>query len=268
MLRSLKELERYAVSATDGDLGTVVNFLFDDERWAVRHLVVDVGNRLDGRRPVLISPISFRSADWSTRQFQVGLTMDAIRHSPSIDLDRPVSRQHEADYYRYYGYPYYWGLAGAWGLGAYPGSLLGGSRPAAAPATGRASDDVHLRSVNEVRGYHVKGSDEEIGHIHDFIVDDETWEIRYLVIDTRNWWFGKKVLVSPHWATQISWAKNLVYVDMTRQAIKDSPEWSPETGVNRAYEARLYDYYGRPVYWDATTPPAAPPPQRRSGAHP
>ena len=43
MLRSLKELEHYAVSATDGDVGTVVNFLFDDEHWAVRHLVVDPG---------------------------------------------------------------------------------------------------------------------------------------------------------------------------------------------------------------------------------
>jgi hypothetical protein len=119
-----------------------------------------------------------------------------------------------------------------------------------------------------VRGYHIQGKDEAIGHIDDFIVDDETWEVRYLVIDTKNWWFGKKVLVSPHWANRISWLEKTVYVDMSRQAIKDCPEWNPDAGVNREYEARLYDYYGRPVYWSGGARPQEPqPPPHHSSSH-
>jgi len=111
------------------------------------------------------------------------------------------------------------------------------------------------------------GTDETIGHVEDFIVDDETWQVRYLVIDTSNWWFGKKVLVAPHWAKSISWADRMVHVDMSRDAIKNSPEWNPTAGVNRKYELELYDYYGRPVYWDGPAMPAPPPPAARSLDH-
>lgn len=250
MLRSLKDLERYTVSATDGDIGSVVNFLLDDERWIVRYLVVHAGGPLflNGRM-VLISPISFRQADWSTKSFKLALTMDKVKNSPSIDVDKPVSRQHERDYYRYYGYSYYWGYSGLWGMGAYPG-LLAEIRGSDAPAEHAAEPgDVHLRSARELRGYHIQGSDEAIGHVEDFIVDDESWEIRYLVIDTSSWWVGKKVLVAPQWASRISWSESMVYVDLSRQAIKKSPEWNASAAVNREYETRLYDYYGRPVYW-------------------
>ena len=108
MLRSLKNLERYKVSATDGDIGSVVNFLIDDTRWTVRYLVVDTGGFFGGRQ-VLVTPISFHQVDYSEERFRLSLTMDKIKNSPSIDLDRPVSRQAERDYYGYYGYPYYWG---------------------------------------------------------------------------------------------------------------------------------------------------------------
>ena len=152
MLRSLKELERYKVSASDGDIGSVENFLFDDERWAVRYLVVDSGGFFD-RASVLISPISFGHVDWSARSFHVALTMDKVRNSPTIDADRPVSRQHERDYYGYYGYPYYWGYGGLWGMGFYPGSLASGVWDD--PAAEHANDgDVHLRSADEVRDGH------------------------------------------------------------------------------------------------------------------
>ena len=194
MLRSLKDLERYAVTATDGNVGTVVNFLFDDERWAIRHLVVDTGDFLDGRRPVLISPISFGRVDWSTQHFHLALTKDKIRRSPDVDVDKPVTRQHESDYYGYYAYPYYWGYPGAWGMGAYPGLMAAGyiGNAALTHASSSPSDDVHLRSARDVRGYHIHGKDETIGHIDDFIVDDESWEIRYLVIGTANWWSERR----------------------------------------------------------------------------
>lgn len=103
MLRSLKDLDRYSVCANDGEIGSVVNFLLDDERWTVRYLVVQAGGPLflNGRM-VLISPISFRQAGWSTLRFQLALTMDQVKNSPPIDVDKPVSRQHERDYHRYY----------------------------------------------------------------------------------------------------------------------------------------------------------------------
>ena len=203
MLRSLKDLEHYQVEATDGAIGDVERFLLDDERWIVRYLVVKTGGFFDGRR-VLISPASFRQADWSTQRFHLALTMDGIKASPNIDPDLPVLRQNEPT----------------------------------------------IRSDEEIRGYKVQGSDEAIGHVEDFIVDDETWQVRYLVIDTSNWWFGKKVLVAPQWTSSISRADGIIHVAMTRQAIKASPEWNETTAtLNRNFEARLYDYYGRPVYW-------------------
>jgi hypothetical protein len=269
MLRSLEDLARYRVSATDGDIGSVADFLLDDERWTIRYLVAETGDFFDERR-VLISPISFRQAEWLTHRFHLALTMDKIKNSPSVDVDKPVSRQHERDYFRYYGYRHYWGDAGPWGMGEDP-SLLAASTWNERPAEhcDEQTGDVHLRSARELRGYHIQGSDEAIGHVEDFIVDDESWGIRYLVIDTSNWWLGKKVLVAPHWASRISWEESKVYVDLSRQAIKDSPERNASAAINREYEARLYDYYGRPVYWAGSDGPknarAAAPLGERSG---
>ena len=235
--------------ATDGSLGRVVDFLLDDQRWAVRYLVVATGGFFGGRR-ILISPIFFREADWSTRRFHLALTMAEVKNSPPIDLEHPVSRQRERDYYDYYGYPFYWGYPGLWGMGAYPGAVADARLNATAPAqSDEPTEDVHLRGATEIQGYHVEGSDEAIGHVDDFIVDDETWAVRYLVVDTSNWWFGKKVLVAPHWANRVSWEEGKVYVTISRQAIKASPAWDPTAAINRAYEENLYDYYVRTPYW-------------------
>ena len=147
MLRSLKELERYSVHATDGDIGTVVNFLLDDKRWTVRYLVVKAGGFFSGRQ-VLISPISFREANWSTQCFNLALTKDRVKNSPSIDTDMPVSRQREREYYRYYDYPYYWASTGVWGAGEFPNSLaVGGWNDRLEPE--ERPPDAHLRSARE-----------------------------------------------------------------------------------------------------------------------
>ena len=249
MLRSLKDLKGYKVNATDGAIGAVANFLFDDKDWAIRYLVVETGDFFDDRR-VLISPISFGEPDWSAKRFPLALTMEKVKHSPGIDSDKPVSRQHERDIHGYYGYPYYWGYSGIWGLGAYPSMLANaGFEEPVGKNSAPAFEDVHLRSASEIHGYHIQGSDGAIGHVEDLIIDDETWVVRYLVIDTRNWWFGKKVLVSPLWAEKISWAERNVYMDMSRQSIKESPQWASPKEIDRAYETNLYNYYGRPMYW-------------------
>lgn len=249
MLRSLKDLESYKVSATDGDIGRVTDFLFDDRHWTIRYLVTDTSGFWEEQHTVLVSPISFRQVDWTTRLFHVGLTQAKLKGSPSVDLSGPVSRQYERDYFHYYEWPYYWGYGGIWGMDSYPFALAKAALKHEEPLAQDTLSDPHLRSAQTVAGYRVRGSDGEIGHILDFIVDDETWTIRYLVIDTSNWWFGKKVLVAPYWAQEVSWAKNLVYLNLTMEAIKSSPTWNPAAPVNREYEERLYDYYGRPVYW-------------------
>jgi sporulation protein YlmC with PRC-barrel domain len=261
MLRSLKDLEGYRVSATDGDLGTVANFLLDDESWTIRYLVVHTGGFFS-ERDVLISPIFLGKVEWASRHFQLDLTKEKIRQSPGTDTDLPVSRQHERDYYTYYGYPNYWGSTGIWRMAATEPMDTLGIEPSPAPHQGAPADDSHLRSAKFIRGYHIQGADGEIGHVDDFIVDDETWEIRYLVVNTSNWWVGKEVLVSPFWATQISWEASLIELALTRKEIQNCPEWNADAPVNRAYEERLFDYYGRPVYWDKSHPTGAGEPLR------
>ncbi len=250
MLRCLKELDRCTVNAMDGDVGKVADFFLDDERWTIRYLVVKTGWFFN-EREVLISPAFFREADWSTKLFHLALTKDKIRNSPSIDVDQPVSRQFESDYYGYYNYPYYWGASGVWGVGAFPTSLAPGMPRGAPELPPEEARDAHLRSAKEVTGYHIHGSDGDIGHVADFIVDDETWEVRYLVVDTSHWWMaGKSVLIAPQWATSVSWPNREVRIDLTRDAIKSSPTWDIATVVSRDYEVRLYDHFGRSVYWE------------------
>ena len=217
MQKSTKELKGYAIDATDGDIGKVDDFYFDDKSWTIRYLVVDTGNWLLGRK-VLLSPIAVGKADFSSGRFNVTLTKKQVEESPSIDTDKPVSRQHEAYYHDYYGFPYYWNGPYLWGPMYYPG------RPGADQkrieerrAEREEAGDLHLRSAAHVTGYHIEATDGEIGHVEDFIIDDETWEIRYIVVDTRNWLPGKKVLIAPRWIDRVSWNDSKVYVSLSRR---------------------------------------------------
>jgi hypothetical protein len=176
-----------------------------------------------------------------------------VKNSPSIDTDKPVSRQHERETLEYYKWPIYWEHMN------YPALAAVGTRVHSVEEVKQAEEktqeeeaqegDCHLRSTREVNGYNIQSSDGEMGHVDDFIVDDEDWTIRYIVVDTRNWMPGKKVLVSPQWIDKVEWASRKVYVDLPREAIKNSPEFDPSSPVNRDYENRLYDYYGRRKYW-------------------
>jgi len=244
MLGSLKDLERYTLTATDGDSGHIVNVLFDDEHWTVRYLVVDT-NHAHAGGPVLIRPVSFRQVDRSSRHFHVALTREEVRNSPSIDADKPVDRQHELAHYRSYGYPFYWGTSGLWGMGPYPDLMaMTAWKELREDYFDDRFCDIHLRSAKEVRGYHVQGSDGELGHVDDFIADDSSWRIRYVRLDTSNWGFGKKVLVAPRWVTRISWDDRKVYVGLSRQAIHDSPLWNPRAGMASPDQAQQAEQGG------------------------
>ena len=254
MLHNISDLKGYTIRATDGEIGAVQDFYFDDERWVVRYLIVDTGKWLPGRK-VLLSPFSIARADAKQQMVHVKLSKEQIENSPSIEVDKPVSRQYETTYYDYYGYPYYWGGPNLWGPVAMPGSIIGApvSHTGMAEAVeneSQESNDPHLHSANEVTGYHIEANDGDIGHVKDFIVDDENWAIRYVLVDTKNWWPGRKVVVSPDWIERVSWSDSRVYVNESRDNIQHAPEYQSNEALTREFEARLHRHYHRNPYWD------------------
>jgi hypothetical protein len=251
-MRSLDELNGFSIGATDGEIGKISDFYFDDEKWTVRYLVVDTGGWLTGRQ-VLISPLAVTSVDWDAHKVNVRLTKEQVENSPGIDEHKPVSRQHEAAYFRYFNYPYYWTGPYLWGPVAFPGDVVVeqavDSQAREIAEIERADADIHLRSVEQVTEYYIEAEDGEIGHAEKFIVDDQNWTIRYMVVDTRNWLPGKKVLVSPEWISSVSWSDSRVYVDLSREEIKNCPEYDPRQPLNRDYEDRVHQHYQRERYW-------------------
>ena len=251
LLTNANQLKGLTIRATDGDLGIVDQFYFDDEIWAIRYLTVDTGGWLTGRQ-VLVSPFSILNVDWPARRLDVTLTKKQVENSPDIDTHQPVSRQHEAAYLGYYGYPFYWGGPYLWGASYSPIGFVAPTAVSAetlANTAQRESADSHLRSNEAVTGYSIEATDGEIGHVAGFVVDDEGWAIRYIEVATRNWWPGKKVLVSPEWIERVSWANSKVSVALSRDAIKNAPEYAETSPITREYENRLYFHYGRPPYW-------------------
>jgi hypothetical protein len=251
MLRNAKDLHGFKIRATDGELGTVDQLYFDDATWAVRYLIVETGDWLVGRA-VMISPISVVHADWPAKRLDVALTKKQVAISPDINTHQPVSRQHEAAYNQYYGYPSYWGGPFVWGPAYFPAGLTVPTLAVGQELAERKrneSPDSHLRSTEAVTGFHIEAADGEIGHVDGFVVDDEAWAIRYIEVATKNWWPGKKVLVSPAWIERMNWPDSKVYAGLSREAIQSAPEYIESTPITREYENRLYAPYGRPPYW-------------------
>lgn len=241
MLRNASAIKGYAIAATDGRLGTVSDFLFDDASWLVRWLVVDTGKWLSGRK-VLLPPSVLGHIDPNGNEFAVRLTMQQVKDSPDIDTERPVSRQIETNIYNFYGWSPYWGGTGflMGGYGGY-GHGYGGGAIAPLPSPGsmrraediaaaqQSDDDPHLRSVEAVTGYHIHASDGEIGYVEDFLLQDTDWSIHNLVVDTTNWWPGKKVLIAPRSIQEIDWTDNLVNLKIDREKVKNSPAYDAST---------------------------------------
>jgi len=245
MLVKVKELSGYKLYSLNGDIGAVQEFYFDDKFWTIRYLVANSGNWLTGRQ-VLISPYALVDVRRDTKRISINLSMNQIEESPSLDSDKPVSKQFEEAYYGYYGWPVYWGGPYMWG--SYP--YLERDRKDWLEAT-RIDDvwDPNLRSTSEVSGYHVQASDGAVGHVDDFIIDDETWAIRYLIIGIKNWWPGEKLLVSPRWINRVSWSDKKVFMDLSQDAIKNSPKYSDDALLTRDYEDKLHRHYNRRGYW-------------------
>ncbi|MFO7913855.1 MAG: hypothetical protein R6V15_17005 [Desulfotignum sp.] len=251
MLRSANEIIGYKLHVEEEKFGTCEDLLFDDRWWTVRHIVANTGNWLVGKL-VLVSPLMIATPDWNTRSLFLSVSKEAVENCPDLSEDEPVSREHEKKFFRHYGYPYYWAGAGLWGPSTYPAAV---EPVTTGPATDpeeeteqtEAGEENHLRSFKEVKGYFIKASDGDIGHVQDFILDDETWALRYVVVDTRNWLpGGKKVMLSLNWAKSVNWEDSTFEMDLTTKAIENGPEFDPTMPVNLETETRLYDYYGRP----------------------
>lgn len=235
MLRSVNELSGYRIAALDGTAGTLREMYFDDEHWLVRYLVVDTGNWLPGRL-VLVSPVAVSQPDWESKSIAVNLSKERIEKSPVADAAKPVSRSFEIEMLEYYGWPH--------------NKLRPGTDAAPVKTTTAVEESANLRSSREVCGYAIEAADGDIGHLEDFILDDEKFVLRYVIVDTQNWLPGRKVLVAVPWVERIDWTGRALHINLTKQQIKDGPGYDPSEPVNRRYEARLYDFYGRPSYWD------------------
>lgn len=250
MLYRMEKLIGLSIGASDGELGKIKDIYFDDQRWAVRYLVVETGSWLNERK-VLISPHAVERIAWKEGIVHVRLTQQQVKGSPPIDTHKPVSRQHELEYFDYYGYPDYLSGPLLWGMTPYPVMPSGDGTPynKGLAARADAKGDPHLRSVSEVSGYQLQATDDSIGHLEDFMIDNGSWAIRYVVVDTANWWLGKHVVIPVQWITKLDWDGRSVSVDITRDAVQQAPEYDPAIQFSREYETLLYGHYERPAYW-------------------
>lgn len=249
MLRSLNELLGYEIHAKDGQIGKVHNFLFNDEDWVVRYLVVDTGPWTFGRR-VLITLAALSQPVQASGTFLVELARDQIKASPDVDLAKPISRQYEEELHRHYHLPEYWGMSIA--MHGHPVYIPPGIFSEEETDKGKTKKS-HLRSINEIGGYHIKANNgESAGTVTDFIVQDDKWQLRYLVVDVSNQLESdKQVLVAIEWLKSINVGRQEISTGLSQDAIEYSPAYDPALPINRQIEEILYDYHGHPEHWQA-----------------
>jgi hypothetical protein len=254
MLLVASALTGYDIEATDGVIGTVNDFLFDDTDWTLRWLVVDNSTWLAERR-LLLHPQSIRTTAYERRALTVALTKTQIEGSPHIRRDQPVSQQMELSLYDYYGATPLWEGGGYFGGGAiasplssppiYGQTVMG---PPNAEVLDRDERDPHLRSIAAVTGYHVKAKDGPIGHLEKIMIDDSRWDAHYLIVDTKNFWPGKRVVLSPRAVTEVDWLRHEIRLNLSREAVRSSPEWDPADIIDTQFETRLLNHYNWPTY--------------------
>ena len=242
MLRTIKQIQGDKLGATDGEIGHVKDFYFDDVDWVVRYVVADTGSWMPGRL-VLISPHALGPLYQGGRVLLVNLTRQQIENSPSIDAHKPVSRQYEEEYHRYYGWPYYWQGDGLWGMSGFPilsekPEPFHGEQGTDAPVA-RKTVDGHLRSAQGIISYKVQAGAELAGQVEDFLLDDKTWAIGHVVVDVGTWLSGKKVLILPSEIERISWDESKVSVKLTKEALLGSSEFDPVSFGIREHDPRI-----------------------------
>jgi hypothetical protein len=226
MIRSIKKLLGHPLGAADGHIGHIKDFYFDDALWVVRYLVADTGTWITGRL-VLISPLALSGFDPTEKVLRVNLTRRQIEKSPSTEAHKPISRQYEQEYYQYYNWPFYWQGGSLWGMSDFPTiPSMPITPPAATAALAHTSpEDAHLNNVNAVVGYSAQATDKDVGSAVDFLVDDRTWTVTGIVIDSGHWLPGRKTVVTPAQVERISWNESKVFLKMTSAALERAPAY-------------------------------------------
>jgi hypothetical protein len=242
MLQSVKRLFEDKLGASDGEIGHVKDFYFDDGNWAVRYVVADTGSWMPWRL-VLISPHAIGSLYQGGRVLIVNLTRKQIEDSPPIEKHKPVSRQYEEEYHRYYGWPFYWQGGSLWGMSGFP-ILEQRSKPFSGEQAPKASArregaDAHLRSAKALIGYGVQAQNEAVGHVTDFLLDDTSWAIQNLVIDAGHWLSFKSVLIAPSQTDRISCDESKLFVNLTKEAILHAPAYDPASFGAAEHDPRI-----------------------------
>lgn len=236
-----KEMTDFKVMSLDGPVGHARDFYFDDQNWGLRYLVVDT-EKLFTTKDVLLSPQSFESLDMEKKELRLRLSADAVSRAPRVETAMPVSRQNEMELNKYYGWTPYW--APFWGITSIGISAeMMAAHAFSKRRPERKKSDPHLRSMNEVRGYRFVTPQGEMGHLDDFVLDDTDWLVHYLVVDTRNWWPGKKTLIWPFWCDNIDWADSKIYLKLSKETIEKSPPYDPKSKINPDYEKSLHKHY-------------------------
>jgi hypothetical protein len=223
MYRCVNKIIGYKLMARDGEFGECDDFLFEDGLWIIRYMVADTGGFLN-RRKVLIPLIEFEKPDRLTQFFHVDLTKKQIEESPPLSEDEPVSRQYERISCLYFGWPAYWAEDDLENTVSTPSGVF--REPENAQNMGEKES--LLRSAKKVTEYRVEATKGKAGKVSDFIVDDNFWAIRYLVVDMQNREKDKKVLLSPDWINTVDWLNRRVSVNLNVDGIENCPEFNPE----------------------------------------
>jgi hypothetical protein len=229
----------FVLAARDGVVGRAEDLYVEDATWTVRYLVVKENAWLAGRQ-VLISPIAVGKIDDARRAVAVQLSIDQVKNSPPADSDKPVSRQYEEEYFRYYGWPLYWSGEERWGGSVYPMDM---AIPNISAVLREPGGNPHLHSVADMLGYGVRARDGHAGEVRDVIFDDETWALRYIVVNTRDSLPGREVLVPSRCIGHVAWDDSAVTVDLAGDQVRGAPEYDPRSVVTKRDEERLERYY-------------------------
>ena len=249
MLCSVNELMNYPLITIKGEIGRPKDFLFDDRNWVIRYMVADTHKWLP-RHKALVSPIALDMPDCENRRLPVKMSRNQIEDCPPLDQDAPVSRQYEIKWFQHYGWPPYWVGNDIWGTAPYPDLLYGKSQKKFTQERQEPKPG-YLRSIKDVKGFHIQATDGKIGHVEDFILDEPVWILRYMVVDTLNFLPGreKEVLLRPSHVNSVHWADRKVSVDISTDALRNSPEYDLSVPLDREFELVLHDYYRWPKYW-------------------
>lgn len=261
MLRKLHSLKSFVVNGRNGKLGTVDDFYFDQKQFVVRYLVIDTGNWLK-HEETLISTHAIDDIDFENREIHVSLSSEQLEESPSIEKNSPISKTKEKALIEYFGWPDYWKKTHSSDsefihAGITERKKLLNFKTIEKEAAKQKSEivETNLRSLEEVRGYKIHAKDDKFGHLEDLFVEEEdSWIIRYLLIDTRNILEGKSVLIAPDWIESISWFNKEIFVSKDKKEIEDSPEYEEpkeaKSYIDKSYEELLYDHYDEKKYWE------------------